>query len=404
MLVAVRNVIKSLSILVAHLYLVVSVRWRRRHPRRIVRATAAFFGHLALEPENYLSSRIALSRDSWATPGLDTTTRDWWTLGKMRTSPNPTMARAWRRHISVPPSWWVDAVIRAGELDPRRAIPQTTASLFGVGNVLDDTTSQFSLSQREQHCARSELEKLGVDSQQPYVALIVRDEKYFDKVGRNLSDGRMRNRSITDFAPMSVALAQLGIQVIRLGHLVGSELGVEHPMVFDYATSGKRSELLDIYIPLTATAAISTLTGPDAVSMVGRRPVLYVDISLYAQVFHSTRLTTWVPARIRDRSNGRLLTLTEVFKKGIGWFVTPQEFHDSQIEVIYSTPAEIAAYASSYAITVLQKGNYQGNQFIQKKVISTLTNIMGSQGQAMHGAVRSQLHEDFLAKYSDFIG
>jgi len=400
----VRNIVKSLSILVARLYLVVSVRWRRRNPRRIIRATAAFFGHLALEPENYLASRIALSRDSWATPGLDTTTRDWWTLGKIRTSPNPTMARAWRRHINVPPSWWVDAVIRAGERDPRRAIPQTTASLFGVGNVLDGTTSQFSLSQREQHRAQSELEKLGVDLRQPYVALIVRDEKYFDKVGKGLSDGRMRNRSITDFAPMSVALAQLGIQVIRLGHLVGSELGVEHPMVFDYATSGKRSELLDIYIPLTATAAVSTLTGSDAVSMVGRRPVLYVDISLYAQVFHSTRLTTWVPARIRDRSNGRLLTLTEVFKKGIGWFVTPQEFHDSQVEVIYSTPAEIAAYASSYAITILQEGNYQGNQFIQKKVTSTLTNVMGSQGQAMHGAVRSQLHEDFLAKYSDFIG
>jgi len=164
------------------------------------------------------------------------TTRDWWTLGKIRTSPNPTTTRVWRRHINVPPSWWVDTVIRAGERDPRRAIPQTTASLFGVGNVLDDTTSQFALNRNELHRAQSELKKLGVDPRQPYVALIVRDEKYFDKFGKGLSDGRMRNWSITDFAPMSLALAQLGVQVIRLGYLVGSELGVEHPLVFDYAT------------------------------------------------------------------------------------------------------------------------------------------------------------------------
>jgi len=93
--------------------------------------------------------------------------RDWWTLGKISASPNPTLARAWRRHIDVPPSWWVDALIRAGESDPQHAIPQVSASLFGVGNALDSSASHFSLTEGEVRDARGEIEALGVDMNKP---------------------------------------------------------------------------------------------------------------------------------------------------------------------------------------------------------------------------------------------
>jgi len=58
--------------------------------------------------------------------------------------------------------------------------------------------------------ARREMEGLGVDTSKPYVALIVRDEKYFGKMGRKLSDWRMRNRPISDFAPGAAVLTQRG--------------------------------------------------------------------------------------------------------------------------------------------------------------------------------------------------
>jgi putative glycosyltransferase (TIGR04372 family) len=213
----------------------------------------------------------------------------------------------------------------------------------------------------------------------------------------------MRNRSITDFVPMTLALAEQGIQVIRLGHLVGSELGVAHPLVFDYATSGKRTELLDLFIPLTATAAVSTLTGSDAVALVGRRPVLYVDIALYAQVFHSTRLTTWIPARIRDNSTGSLLTLSEVFARGIGWFVEPSEFTAASVEPVRSTPDEIANYATEYVQTILRGAAHNETQHNQDAARAEVAQAMGARGEAMHGEIRSRLLDSFLRKHGDFL-
>lgn len=397
-----RRIAKIPLVLAARVYLKVTSRRRSRQPLRIVRSTAAFFGHLALEPENYLAARTT-SQASWATPQSVVSGRDWWTLGKIDASPNPTLARAWRRHITVPPSWWIDALIRAGERNPRHAIPQVSASLFGVGNALDSSPSRFSLSEREVRDARREIEALGVDVSKPYVALIVRDEKYFDKVGKKLSDGRMRNRPIADFAPAATALAQQGVQVIRLGHLVASELGVNHPLVFDYATSGRRSELLDIFIPLTATGAISTLTGSDAVAIVGRRPVLYVDIALYAQVFHATMCSTWTPARLRDTRTDRLLPLDEVFSRGVGWFVEPSQFASESIEPLHSSPAEIAEYATEFVGSVMQRGRYVGDEVLQSAARASLAGAMGEDGFAMHGEVRSQMLDSFLRRHGDFI-
>jgi len=398
-----RTLVKALLVCGAGVYLRMTFRRRQQNPRRIVRSTAAFFGHLALEPENYLAARDTSFATSWTAGEVAPRSRDWWTLGKASKSPNVRLSRAWKRSIVVPPSWWIDALIRAGERNPQYALPQVSASLFGVGNSLDATSTHLRLSRNERREALRALESLGVNVDRPYVALIVRDERYFGVLGKKLSDGRMRNRSIADFVPMVKSLADLGVQVVRLGHHVASELGVQHPLVFDYATSGHRSELLDIFIPLTATASISTLTGPDALALVGRRPVLYVDIALYAQVFHATSCSTWVPARLQDEKDGRLLDLSEAFLRGIGWFVEPDQFLALQIRPRQSTSTELANYAMEFVQSVLRNGRYVGDSSIQNAARSVLAQAMGERGDEMHGRVRSQILDSFVYRHQDFI-
>lgn len=398
----IRRAAKLVTIIFATVYLRISRRRQRTRPRRIIRATAAFFGHLALEPENYLAARATGVPNSWAVDAEQPRSRDWWTLGKRKASPNPTLAKAWRRQISTPPSWWVDAVIRAGESRPRLALPQVSASLFGVGNALDELPTQFRLSPQQVKRARRELASVGVDLEAPYIALVVRDEKYFDNVGKHLSDGRMRNRSIADFVPAVSMLAEMGVQVIRLGHLVASKLDIEHPLVFDYATSGRRSELLDIYIPLTANAVVSTLTGSDAVALVGRRPVLYVDIALYAQVFHATAQATWIPARLRDVTTSQILNLAETFAVGAGWFVEPKQFDGAGLEVVRSSPAEIGLYVQDFAREVLECGGYRGTASLQHQARESLSKAMGHDGRLMHGEIRSLVPDRFLRTFPEF--
>lgn len=399
----VRNTLKSVTIGIACLYLLIAKLLPRICTRRIIRSTAAFFGHLALEPENYLSARSAGVVSGWVPGNTRTQSKDWWTLGKIKSSPNPTLARAWRKKISVPPSWWIDAVIRAGNIIPSWAFAQVNASLFGVGNAIDDTDIHFELSDLQVQEAQRQLTSLGVNLQLPYVALVVRDERYFEQVGNGLSDGRMRNRDITDFVPAVEALVGLGIQVIRLGHLVAAPIGVSHPLVFDYAVSGKRSELLDIYIPLNAMATISTLTGSDALAIVGRRPVLYVDVALYAQVFHSTSGSVWIPARLRKVSTQKLLSLSEVFTCGAGWFVGPSEFASHEIEVVRSTTGEIAEYVVDFISQVRRDGTYTGSHSVQMHFREELARAMSEEGIAMHGDVRSNIMDGFVSRHPDFL-
>lgn len=391
---------KGLLDVVAFAVLVVARTTRSLWRLRIIKGTAAFYGHLALEPENGLCVRDAGLQSSWASaPSVRTVT--WWNFGKPADSPNPTLLRMWRRSITIPPSWWIAALLRVSTRHAWLAPEVVDASLFGVGNALDSCPTHLRVSSPESLRARRELEALGIGDDARIVTLAVRDPAYFSDFGPTLSNGAMRDRDIADFAPAVLALAESGWTVVRLGHRVKSAVDVSHPNVIDYATSGRRSELLDIVLPLMSQFMVSTLTGPDAVALVGRRPVLYVDVPLYAQVFHSTSLATWIPARLV--SDAGRMSLREVFANGSGWFEAPEEFVDRAVRVERSTPGEIAEYVVGYASEFARHGRYVGDDDRQRDYRTTLATAMGERGRVMHGDVRSSISEDFLRRHGDFL-
>lgn len=366
----------------------------------IVKGTAAFYGHLALEPENGLCVRDAGLSSTWAQRHAPRTVT-WWNFGKPADSPNPTLLRMWKRSITIPPSWWIAAILRISTRHGFLAPDIVDASLFGVGNALDSSPTHLRVSSRESLQARRELEALGIADDARIVTLAVRDPAYFSTFGPALSNGAMRDRDIADFAPAALALAERGWTVVRLGHRVKSGIGVTHPNVIDYATSGRRSELLDVVLPLKSRFMVSTLTGPDAVALVGRRPVLYVDVPLYAQVFHSTELSTWVPARLVAESGE--MSLRTAFDSGVGWFEAPEEFVAARVRVERSTPGDIAEYVLAYADEISTHDRYAGSGDRQNRYRDAMTAAMGERGRIMHGTVRSSVHDIFLQRYPTFL-
>ena len=146
---------------------------------------------------------------------------------------------------------------------------------------------------------------------------------------------------------------------------------------------------------------VSTLTGPDAVALVGRRPVLYVDVPLYAQVFHSTELATWIPARLFSDSGE--MSLRAAFDVGAGWFEAPEEFVGAGVRVERSTPEEIAEYVVAYADELTTRDRYVGNGDRQNRYRDVMTAAMGERGRLMHGEVRSSVHDAFLRRNTTFL-
>lgn len=375
----------ALTVLAATYLLVRSAL--RCHTPRIVMSTYTFFGHVALEPEKRLLG-LRVDGDS---------RREWWSFGSRREQPNRFLVDVWSRAVQTPPSWWIAALIRAGEWLPRFAPEVVNGSLFDGRNLIDRLPMQLPVRRDEQARFAREMLQLNIDVEKPFAVLTVRDPAYFGHLARPLSDGSVRDRDIDDFAPAVDALVDAGIQVVRLGHRVAKPLAVSRDGVLDYATSGHRSEFLDVYLPVRATFGISTLTGPDALCIVGRRPVLYVDVAVYAQPFHETELTWWTPARLTVVGSTQPVSLGEAFRRGWGWFEGGAEFRDHDVSVARSTPEEIRADVIRFASECRQlTPPHQRVADIRE----LLAREMGARGVAMHGRIRSSVPSSFIDRHT----
>ena len=187
---------------------------------------------------------------------------------------------------------------------------------------------------------------VGIEPGEPYICLIVREAAWAPPTTGPSSSGTLRSRSFEDFLLAAEALADLGVAVIKLG--AAGTFQTAGTKIIDYANSKDKSELLDVYLPAHAKCVVSTMSGPDAVALVGRVPVLYVDIAQYSLCFAGTRLVTWVPARLFSQNLGRAMSLSEVFESGAGRFLGSTAFEQAGITVEQSSPEHIRDYCLDF--------------------------------------------------------
>jgi putative glycosyltransferase (TIGR04372 family) len=182
-----------------------------------------------------------------------------------------------------------------------------------------------------------------------------------------------------------------------MGSQNATPLQVENPLVCDYANSGKRSELLDLFLLAHCAFAVSTLSGPDATCLAFRRNVLYIDIANYALCFSGTKLSTWTPAIIVDTTTSEKLSLRQSFGSGAGWFWKDSQFKERGYEIRRSNPMEIKTYVVDMLQSVSDENEHL-EQDLQMQYRSTMTEAMGDLGAKWHGEIRSRMSEPFLTK------
>jgi len=394
---------------------IVSVFFPKFHVQ-IMTTNHQFFGHLLLEPEKYLSTRDSRSElfevdfngaKDWKNIGvgasgrIDSRTLTLWTLGKKKSASNKYLFKMWRRYIHCVPGFVSGMFIRASKIRNLHNVSQYKfSSLISADRVLDDAAVHLRLSEKESKRAEKAAQEIGIDVSKPIVCLIVRNESSID------TDSELRSRSIADFLPSIDVLSNSGFQVLRMGASRSPEIHSLNSNVWDYANSGARSELLDLYFLSKCNFAISTLSGPDAACMAFRRPVLYVDLANYGLCFSGTSLTTWTPARIIDLENGKPMSLSRVFKSGAGWFWKDSQFRGAGLAVERSSPDEIAKYTQEMILR--SKNNFSPIREqceIQTKYMDAFASAMGDLGEKWHGEVRARMCRNFLETHGDwFLG
>ena len=359
------------------------------------------FGHLALEPEQLLSNR-EIETKSKTTKNPFPLVIDIWSLGPRQLQANRYLAKKWKMRVLTMPSWVVNVLFQAGAKISVLQLETPKLSIYGPNNALDHCESHLSFTNREDQRAQKELAQMGIDSNKPFVCLVVRDGGHYASTGESESIGYdLLNTDISTFELAAQGLAERGYQVVRMG--AGSEkpMTLKHANVFDYAKSQNRSAFLDIYLAGKCSFAISTQTGPDCVSLVFRRPVCYIDIARYSQFFLGTNIAYWNPTTLMK--NGLRMTLQQVMDSGVALLKDPDDFEKQGIISVRSTPKVIRHLAVEFA-ELYEAGFIQSVD--EKNIVNRANEIiekgMGEFAQNKFGKVTAQLNPVFLRQQGDW--
>jgi putative glycosyltransferase (TIGR04372 family) len=350
------------------------------------------FGHLALEPEKVLSNIASHGSRSVGDPKRILI----WSLGKSREQVNKALVKIWRRELFVLPSAVIDAMHRASKWLPNFEMKVLQFDkLHENDHVLDLCDSNLKFTSSEIEMGEKYLRHVGIEAHTPYICLVVREAAWAPPTTGPSSSGTLRSRSFEDFLLAAEALADLGVAVVKLG--AAGTFKTAGTKIIDYANSKDKSEFLDVYLPAHAKCVVSTMSGPDAVALVGRVPVLYVDIAQYSLCFAGTRLVTWVPARLISQKSGRAMSLSETFESGAGRFLGSSAFEQAGIKIEQSSPEQIRDYCLDfYQSLTNQKLDYGPIQNLYREKFHT---FLSKNSVAKLAPFNSSLSPLFLEKY-----
>ena len=351
------------------------------------------FGHLSLEPEVRLCLTRLEKRAAW--PRQITL----WSFGRPSMQSNRELAKLWKSEVRLSPGRLVGALNLAGKFVPRLAIDQIPLSIHGPKNVLDQTESI--LGQRVKKVKSGILDKLGIPTDGKFVCLTIRDGSYYAATGMSESDGyQLINFDTKVFKEACEYLVAEGFTVVRVGTPTSNPMP-EMRGVIDYANLPLRSELSDLVLMRECSFVVSTQTGPDALALALRKPVLYIDTLVLSQFFFGTNLATWNPRKFLAGSSAKPLTLDELLHSEFSWMKAPDDFLESGFIFERSTSGEVTNLVSSF---VDEWREIVVNDLVNARaeVNNRMTAAFGAKGQQRWGDVRAKLNGWWLLNNAEW--
>jgi len=206
-------------------------------------------------------------------------------------------------------------------------------------------TPYLYFSPREIHKAQILLSEMGLQKNQPFVCLLVRDAGYLDyRAPGMFMHHNCRNADIDNYYKAVLFLAMKGYMVFRMGKHVEKPLNVKHPNVIDFANHPKRCDLLDVYLAAHCQFIISTSTGLDGITQLFKKPLLFTDLlPIFRQIQFWYPCKLFIPKKIRYRDTKQILTFKELEKyfTNVKDVTMQKTLEEKNTEIIANTPEEI---------------------------------------------------------------
>ena len=213
--------------------------------------------------------------------------------------------------------------------------------------VLNHSQPAFKFTAQEESYGQKGLNELGVSKDSLFVCFHARDSAYLNSFSnKDWSYHDFRDSNIDNYLPAAEILAQRGYYCLRVGSIAEKAIHSIHPRVIDYTTSGKRTELLDIYLGAKCHFFICSDTGMSLFPEMFRRPVVYVNWAPLLRVPYFYILSGLIiPKKFYLRREQRFLTFKEIIDSEFGSISRAEILEKLDIELIENTPEEITAVA-----------------------------------------------------------
>ena len=260
-----------------------------------------------------------------------------------------------------------------------------------INNAMEKTSQHILFTDAEIEKGYAQLAAWGLARSDKWVCLIVRDSAYLP----SLTYHNYRDTKIETYRKAALLLADRGYHVFRMGAAVNKPLGIEHPMIADYATNGMRSDFMDIFLTAHCIFAVSTGTGLDAIPSIFRRPICFVNYVPFEF------LNTWVRGIAiwkHHWKNGKRMVPEQICNGFVGQFMRDDEFKKARVTLRDNTPDEVADAVSEMADYV-EAGCKPKKQINFWRSFPSGT-IVAHNGKLLHGKIRLRIGSKFMEAYT----
>ena len=235
--------------------------------------------------------------------------------------------KEWKAHLADPTSGGID-------IHNRR-----------LNSVLKNNRTNIPFILEENEKGRRALEALGIPNDKQYICFHARDSAYLDTV-YNKIDWRYHNyrdSSIQNYVPAAEEMANRGYYAVRMGAIVKNPIHSSNPKVIDYATSGQRTDFIDVYIGSHCRFFLCSDGGMAIFPEMFRIPCIYVNWTPILRVPVPCLNGLIIFKRFYLKKENRYMSFFEIMNLEFGGRVTNEVFAKLNLELIENTAEEISA-------------------------------------------------------------
>ena len=230
----------------------------------------------------------------------------------------------------------------ASHIIPKYEIPPKNESLKAIHARKEPF---LSFTPEEEIRGNELLLRIGIPEGVPYICFHTRDSAYLNVLdnARDWSYHDYRDSNINNCIHAVEQLVCRGYYGIRMGAIVKESLTVNNPRIIDYASSGKRTDFMDIYLGAKCRFFICGDAGLTLVPELFRLPIVYANLTHWGQ------LSTWshnglsIGKKFYLSGENRFLTFREIINSELGYIYDGKLLKQKGVELIENTPEEIAA-------------------------------------------------------------